>query len=298
MAILGEIPARPGPKDRAVPGVFVNGSVAYVSQEAWIFSGTVQENILFGAPLEPERYRQAVRLSMLHSDLKIMPGGDQAEIGEKGVNLSGGQKQRVSLARAIYKDADVYLFDDPLSALDSSVSRRVFEGCIQSHLRHKTRVLVTNDIQCALRVDRVLVLSEGRIVENGPGSQLAKEGGSFSAMVKESLGKESEVLAAETDSDEGDEVGKSPAGEPAAASRRRMSSIETADTKDASKLLIKEERETGSVRWPIIKAYMVMIGGLTFSAVTGLTFVAAQVVWVCVCFFYFEGMHICMFAHV
>lgn len=98
--------------------VNVDGSVAYVPQQAWIQNATLQDNILFGQPLDNEWYNKVIDACALRPDLLMLPGGDQTEIGEKGINLSGGQKQRVALARAVYNQAEVYLFDDPLSAVD------------------------------------------------------------------------------------------------------------------------------------------------------------------------------------
>lgn len=92
------------------------GNLAYVAQQAWIQNATVRENILFGKPYDPAKYERVIEACALKPDLEILPGGDKTEIGEKGINLSGGQKQRIALARAVYSNADVYLFDDPLSA--------------------------------------------------------------------------------------------------------------------------------------------------------------------------------------
>lgn len=94
------------------------GQIAYVPQQSWIQNATLQDNILFGKPLDQKRYDQIIDACALKPDLEILPGGDQTEIGEKGINLSGGQKQRVSLARAVYNNSDIYFFDDPLSAVD------------------------------------------------------------------------------------------------------------------------------------------------------------------------------------
>ncbi|CAI5991998.1 unnamed protein product [Closterium sp. NIES-64] len=118
-ALLGEMPMVSGDS----PPI-IRGRVAYVS---WIFNATVRENILFGLPYDRQRYERAVRVSALERDLQLLPGGDLTEIGERGVNVNGGQKQRISIARAVYSDADVFLFDDPLSALDTHVAKQV--GC-------------------------------------------------------------------------------------------------------------------------------------------------------------------------
>lgn len=106
--------------------VHVYGKIAYVSQTAWIQTGSIRENILFGSPVDPNRYKEVLRKCSLIKDLETLPVGDLTEIGERGVTLSGGQKQRVQLARALYQDADVYLLDDPFSAVDAHTATSLF----------------------------------------------------------------------------------------------------------------------------------------------------------------------------
>ena len=118
------------------------GSVAYVSQQAWIQNATVKDNILFGKTFDLQLYNQVIEACALKADLDILPGGDQTEIGEKGINLSGGQKQRVSLARAVYNGADIYLMDDPLSAVDSHVGKHIFEKIISENGLLKNKVFM------------------------------------------------------------------------------------------------------------------------------------------------------------
>ena len=98
-------------------------TVAYVPQQAWIQNLTVRENIIFGGEEKKEAYEEVIRACALTDDLEMLAAGDATEIGENGINLSGGQKQRVSLARAVYAKADLYLFDDPLSAVDAHVGQ-------------------------------------------------------------------------------------------------------------------------------------------------------------------------------
>ncbi|VFQ58770.1 unnamed protein product, partial [Cuscuta campestris] len=117
-AMLGELPVV------SDASVLIRGTVAYVPQMSWIFNATVRENILFGSRFEPSRYGRAINVTALQHDLELLSGGDLTEIGERGVNISGGQKQRVSMARAVYSNSDVYIFDDPLSALDADVGRQ------------------------------------------------------------------------------------------------------------------------------------------------------------------------------
>jgi ABC-type multidrug transport system fused ATPase/permease subunit len=103
------------------------GTIAYVSQSAWIQSSKVQENILFGKQMDSEKYDRVLELCSLKKDLETFPLGDQTVIGERGINLSGGQKQRVQIARALYQDADIYLFDDPFSAVDAHTGSHIFK---------------------------------------------------------------------------------------------------------------------------------------------------------------------------
>lgn len=104
----------------------VYGNIAYVSQTAWIQTGTIQENILFGSDMDSQKYRETLERCSLVKDLELLPYGDLTEIGERGVNLSGGQKQRIQLARALYQDADIYLLDDPFSAVDAHTATSLF----------------------------------------------------------------------------------------------------------------------------------------------------------------------------
>ena len=108
----------------------VYGKFAYVSQTAWIQTGTIRENILFGSDLDDQRYQETLQRSALIKDLELFPYGDLTEIGERGVNLSGGQKQRIQLARALYQNADIYLLDDPFSAVDAHTAKSLFNVMI------------------------------------------------------------------------------------------------------------------------------------------------------------------------
>uniref|UniRef100_A0A8C4WW11 ABC transporter domain-containing protein n=1 Tax=Eptatretus burgeri TaxID=7764 RepID=A0A8C4WW11_EPTBU len=164
--------------------VSVNGSIAYVPQQAWILHMTLRENILFGEEYEEKRYNDVIEVCGLKSDLEILIHGDETEIGERGLNLSGGQKQRVSLARAIYSNRDIYLLDDPLSALDSHVGSHVFQQCIRSALRHKTVLLVTHQLQYLKFCDEIVVLEDGQIVENGRHEDLMNVNGKYAGLIK------------------------------------------------------------------------------------------------------------------
>lgn len=185
-AIIGEMYKLQG-------SIRVRGRIAYVPQQAWILNATLKDNILFGNAYDPERYRQVVRVCGLEPDLAILPAGDQTEIGERGINLSGGQKQRVSLARAAYNDADVYLLDDPLSAVDAHVDRHLWDNLIgpEGMLKDKTRILVTHGIHHLEHVDQIVVIKEGTIAELGNYEELMSSKQSFYQLIKEYSAKHS-----------------------------------------------------------------------------------------------------------
>lgn len=141
--------------------ILVNGSMCYVPQQAWIQNMTLRDNILFGSPFNQQRYDQVVESCALRPDLAVLQAGDMTEIGEKGINLSGGQKARVSMARAVYQNNDIYLLDDPISAVDSHVARHLFAKVIGQSglLANKTRILVTHSLAHLKHVDRIIVMT-------------------------------------------------------------------------------------------------------------------------------------------
>ncbi|XP_063421679.1 multidrug resistance-associated protein 1-like [Mytilus trossulus] len=173
-AFLGEM-------DKLQGKVNVKGKIAYVPQQAWIQNATVKDNILFGREMNLSKYDQVIESCSLKRDFEILTGGDMTEIGEKGINLSAGQKQRISLARAVYNNADIYLLDDPLSAVDSHVGKHMFKNVFgkKGLLKNKTRILVTHGIQWLPMVDRVIVLVDGQISEMGTYEELLSHEGAF-----------------------------------------------------------------------------------------------------------------------
>ncbi|XP_047908890.1 multidrug resistance-associated protein 1 isoform X5 [Anser cygnoides] len=177
-AILGEMEKLEGTVQR-------RGSVAYVAQQAWIQNDSLQENILFGANLNRSYYELVLESCALLPDLAQLPKGDQTEIGERGINISGGQKQRVSLARAVYSNADLYLLDDPLSAVDVHVGKHLFEKLIgpSGLLKNKTRVLVTHNLMLLPHADLIIVMEEGKISEMGTYQELISKKTNFVELI-------------------------------------------------------------------------------------------------------------------
>jgi ATP-binding cassette subfamily C (CFTR/MRP) protein 4 len=145
--------------------VCVRGTISYAPQDSWIFSASIRQNILFGQDMDKDKYHRVLRCCALERDLSLFPHGDQTLVGERGVMLSGGQKARVNLARAVYRDADIYLLDDPLSAVDSHVARHIFETCFLDYLKNKCIVLVTHQIQFLHNISKMYLLEQQKLVE-------------------------------------------------------------------------------------------------------------------------------------
>uniref|UniRef100_A0A3P8TFX2 Multidrug resistance-associated protein 4 n=1 Tax=Amphiprion percula TaxID=161767 RepID=A0A3P8TFX2_AMPPE len=168
-AILGELPHDTGT-------LKVEGSLSYASQQPWVFPGTIRSNILFGRELNLKKYERVLRACALKKDLELLPDGDLTLICDRGATLSGGQKARINLARAVYEEADIYLLDDPLSAVDAEVGKHIFEQCICGLLKNKCRVLVTHQLQHLTAADHILALKEGHIMGQGTYSELQCSG--------------------------------------------------------------------------------------------------------------------------
>lgn len=160
-------------KKKGDPRVTINGTVAYASQVPWIMNDTIKNNILFGRDYDEKRYREAIKYASLEPDLELFANGDLTVIGKRGSTLSGGQKARVSLARALYSDADIYILDDILSAVDAHVGAFLFSMTIMNYLKQKTVLLITHSLFYVSHCDRILIFEDGQIVESGTFSQLS-----------------------------------------------------------------------------------------------------------------------------
>ncbi|CAG5127097.1 unnamed protein product, partial [Candidula unifasciata] len=280
-AMLGEMEKLQGT-------VTVKSSIAYVPQQAWIQNATLKDNILFGKDEKPNVYDRVLEACALKPDLEILPGGDLTEIGEKGINLSGGQKQRVSLARAVYSDADIYLLDDPLSAVDSHVGKHIFNKVVSNSgmLRRKTRILVTHGVHWLPQVDKIVVLIDGRISEIGSYDELLSHDGDFAQFLKTYL-----TMEESDDEDEDPEIvamkakilervdsvtsdAAATSGDEKARSsshlKRRISKpvidkkeepkIEIKPPRPGDRLTEEEKSETGKVKTAVFMEYFKAIG--------------------------------------
>ncbi|KAJ6225732.1 hypothetical protein RDWZM_004277 [Blomia tropicalis] len=266
-----------------------SSTIAYCSQQAWIRNATLRENILFGKSYQKQRYEAVLEMCALRPDLSVLPGGDETEIGEKGINLSGGQKQRVSIARACYSTASLILLDDPLSAVDSHVASHLFEHVISSqtgYLKDRTRVLVTNNVAILSQMDKIVVLQNGTITEVGTYQELLDRNGFIAEYVREysedSKGERMKKLINQTLKVEDDHIPMRP------KSRSIDFKYKRGESTDALKRLIKvEHTETGEVKASIYRDYfrsltyfwliMILFGYLGFQ----ISLVAANV-WLAV----------------
>ncbi|XP_071813084.1 multidrug resistance-associated protein 1-like isoform X5 [Apostichopus japonicus] len=260
-ALLGEMEKKDGK-------VFVQGSVAYVAQQAWIQNETVRGNVLFGKDLNSTKYEKILQACALQRDLEVLPGGDLTEIGEKGINLSGGQKQRVSLARAVYANCDIYLLDDPLSAVDAHVGKHIFDNVVGPNgvLKKKTRIFVTHGISFLPQVDKIVVLKNGAISEEGSYNELLERNGAFAEFLQNySLQEEEEKEVTEADA-----VSMMSSGTKSQAESLReihqngkFGKKEDGDvdlTKEGKSLIDQEKAEIGKVAYTVYFTYLKSVG--------------------------------------
>uniref|UniRef100_A0A8C9UV77 ATP-binding cassette sub-family C member 12 n=1 Tax=Spermophilus dauricus TaxID=99837 RepID=A0A8C9UV77_SPEDA len=256
--------------------VAVNGTLAYVSQQAWIFHGSVRENILFGEKYDHQRYQHTVRVCGLLKDLRSLPYGDLTEIGERGLNLSGGQRQRISLARAVYSDRQLYLLDDPLSSVDAHVGKHVFEECIKKTLRGKTVVLVTHQLQFLESCDEVILLEDGEICEKGTHKELMEERGHYAKLIHnlrglqfkdpEHIYNEAMVEALQESSEEMDEDAVLTPGDEKDEGKESETNTEFVETKvPVHQLVQTESSREGTMTWKTYHTYIKASGGYLLS---------------------------------
>jgi len=197
-----------------------NGSISYCPQEAWIFIGSIRENILFGASYNEQKYNEIVKLSALSRDIELFPEGDMTIVGDKGVSLSGGQRARINFARALYREADIYIFDDPFSAVDPKVGKKL-AYTIQTYLTNKTRLVITHQEHYLPKYNQLITIADGKITKNEKNEDL-----------------ENIVLEEPTE----DSTISLPKVQPEKSAQEKF----------------KEKNEEGSLSWKMLKGYLSM----------------------------------------
>ncbi|KAM6356957.1 LOW QUALITY PROTEIN: ATP-binding cassette sub-family C member 5 [Alca torda] len=246
-AILGQMTLLEG-------SIAVNGTFAYVRQQAWILNATLRDNILFGKEYDEERYNTVLRCC-LRPD-RILPNGDLTEIGERGANLSGGQRQRISLARALYSDRSIYILDDPLSALDAHVGNHIFNSAIRKHLKSKTVLFITHQLQYLVDCDEVIFMKEAGITERGSHEELMNLNGDYANFNNLQLGETPHIE---------DNIKKNTNS---SLKRPQDKSTKTGSVKkekvvkkEEGQLVQVEEKGKGSVPWSVYGIYIQAAGG-------------------------------------
>ena len=302
--LLGEV-------ERTAGRVAVGGKLGYVPQTAFIINATVRDNIVFGQPYDPIRYRQCVAACALDADMAQLPSGDMTEIGERGINLSGGQKQRVSIARAAYAaDCSVVLMDDPLSAVDAHVGHHIFHRCINGPaMEGRTRLLVTHSLAYVDYASKIVLMKptstpDCYTVKLGTAASLRTDDEQFRALLdaynrgKECESEREEGQARQSEKEDGQHSSASRVGEdeeetwpaedeersdelisdtaPSGVAGSAVSSTTAALPAAGGALMEAEERTEGQVTWSVYRHYLAAGGGVCFYACLLLAFCAAQ----------------------
>uniref|UniRef100_A0ACB8FBB0 Multidrug resistance-associated protein 5 n=1 Tax=Sphaerodactylus townsendi TaxID=933632 RepID=A0ACB8FBB0_9SAUR len=249
-AILGQMTLLEG-------SISVDGTFAYVAQQAWILNATLRDNILFGKEFDEERYNTVLSDCCLRPDLAILPNGDLTEIGERGANLSGGQRQRISLARALYSENSIYILDDPLSALDAHVGNHIFNSAIRKHLKSKTVLFITHQLQYLVDCDEVVFMKEGCITERGSHEDLMNLNGDYAAIFNSlQLGETPHIeINVKKTANSSLKRPQDKSTKPGSVKKEKLVK------KDKGRLIQLEEKGKGSVPWSVYGVYIQAAGG-------------------------------------
>jgi ATP-binding cassette subfamily B protein len=177
-----------------LPLAQIRDAIGIVPQDAFVFSGTIAENIAFGIPPEyalqeeaaDERVREAATIARLDETIAAFPDGYQTRLGERGINLSGGQRQRTTLARALARDPSILILDDALSAVDTQTETEILHG-LRRVLRDRTALIVSHRVSAVMDADWILVLDDGRVAEEGTHTELIERDGLYATLLRRQL---------------------------------------------------------------------------------------------------------------
>ncbi|KAI8903008.1 P-loop containing nucleoside triphosphate hydrolase protein [Globomyces pollinis-pini] len=249
---------------------FGTRKISFAAQTPWILSGTIRENIVFGAEYKHDRFLKVLECCSLERDISMFEHGVDTILGERGVTLSGGQRARVALARAIYYEADVYLLDDPLSAVDTKVGRNLFENCIMKFLADKTIILVTHQLQYLKDCKSIFLMNNGNLEQVGS----CKE-------VFELYPEMSKSVESDSSQFEHEEISNEPELK---LSKLRHQTIYR-NPSERNTVLVKEESAVGNITlqtyWRFLKSGGGVSGGilLVFMLILGQVIAVAADIW-------------------
>ncbi|KAN0028398.1 hypothetical protein ACTFIV_010242 [Dictyostelium citrinum] len=275
---------------RVSGSVNIPNNISFTTQQPFLLSTSLRENILFGKPMNMERYKKVIDACCLTPDLLQLAGKDLTEIGERGINLSGGQKQRISLARALYSDSDCFILDEPLSAVDPEVASHLFDHCIQGMMKDKTRILVTHQLQFIPSADHIVVVDNGLLTQ-GTYSELKAKGIDFESIMKtKKLNIENDQSS--TPSQPPDKASSSSSSS-SSELKKSTSLLATAKELDINtiisdkhdpnliekaKLLVKEDRNEGEVGFEVYRQYF-RHGSLSVFFLTCVVYFISQIIF-------------------
>ena len=261
----------------------ISSSIAYVAQIPWIENASIKDNILFGLPLDDERYKKVLDVCALEKDLEMLEDGDLTDIGANGINLSGGQKWRVSFARALYSRAGILILDDIFSAVDANVGRHLYEKALTGELgKGRTRILVTHHVALVLpRTKYSVLLTNGEVEAAGSTEELRRSGQLQHILAHDiEVQEKEEEEAAKDDAltvDDGGGLHKMMSNQsrtrrrsalsdasPDLQRKRSHATIEETPKADPKKFTEEEGRATGAIRWEVYKTYVRACGGFWY----------------------------------
>jgi ABC-type multidrug transport system fused ATPase/permease subunit len=249
----------------------IPSAISFVSQTPWIENATIKDNILFGLPYDPVRYRKVVEACALSQDLGIFEDGDETEVGAQGISLSGGQKWRLTLARAFYSRAGIIIMDDVFSALDAHVGKHIYDRAVMGDIaKGRTRILATHHVAlCLPRAKYAVRLSALGMLEHAGLIDELRQSGTLDKILQaddslESVQDDVEELLNEAESN----GSSTTAGD---------GTLAAATTKPPPKKLIEDEkREVGRVKTSVYTQYLNSSGGWPFWSFLALLFITAE----------------------
>lgn len=232
------------------------GSISYASQEPWLFPSSIKQNILFGESYNESRYNEVLKVCALIYDFELLEEADSTIVEDRGINLSKGQQARINLARAVYKESDIYLLDDSLSALDAHVSQFIFQECIKKFLKNKIVLLVTHNHKCIYDADTTVIMKNGQITFAGQPLELLQENKNLLSILQEDIKIDDEITEDDDDAEE-------------------ETKLITETT--TQKKVYQEKQNLGEVDFSIYKSYVRFGGGFFVLGLVYIIFILAQI---------------------